>query len=579
MVITAQEVTNWYLYDQSTTPENLVDDSLIRPALLELDPAQTTIELDAKDFMETAGRFAIGPQFELVQRFFYEDNEPLFELAEDGTVIPVLTQEWEEFTVPGTYSKRQLAAPDKFNLPSFGWNMQHYNWQDETDDYTERVYIYNSQEYKISDDAVFVVAPNGDKWIENFRVEPREIAEEDRPGITARDRDDFDFTSSDWAATIGGLILEDNIDPSEIGRTVYFDYVNQNTIIPVTYTRSDYDNDIEKWNSFTKGLKPVKLLDETFDLMDQLFADGVTDFRDDENQPIFYGTEEADGLTALSYPAPKLEPFLDNGAVLIGGDGNDELTGGISTNTNTTYIGGQGNDTIIGSRLTDGSEDISVYEGSKADYNIEFSGNFLTGRSVKITDTVADRDGSDTLKSVEFAQFSDQKVNIGPGQDISFVIDRTTSMRDDIDAVIASANQILDAIFDSDRGLLDSRISVVGYNNSGATTYLSFTDQPKIEDRKTAAINALNSISLSGGIEPVNGALIHSLSGNAGNWREEASARRIFLFGDEPADDPQLLSQVLNLASDVGVPVLAVVLLYRQLQGMLRPVALIRTWL
>lgn len=355
--------------------------------------------------------------------------------------------------------------------------------------------------------------------------------------------------------------------------------MNQNTIIPVTYTRSDYDNDIEKWNSFTKGLKPVKLLDETFDLMDQLFADGVTDFRDDENQPIFYGTEEADGLTALSYPAPKLEPFLDNGAVLIGGDGNDELTGGISTNTNTTYIGGQGNDTIIGSRLTDGSEDISVYEGSKADYNIEFSGNFLTGRSVKITDTVADRDGSDTLKSVEFAQFSDQKVNIGPGQDISFVIDRTTSMRDDIDAVIASANQILDAIFDSDRGLLDSRISVVGYNNSGATTYLSFTDQPKIEDRKTAAINALNSISLSGGIEPVNGALIHSLSGNAGNWREEASARRIFLFGDEPADDPQLLSQVLNLASDVGVPVLAVVLLYRQLQGMLRPVALIRTWL
>jgi Ca2+-binding RTX toxin-like protein len=126
-------------------------------------------------------------------------------------------------------------------------------------------------------------------------------------------------------------------------------------------------------------------------------------------------------------------------------------------------------------------------------------------------------------------------------------------MRDDIDAVKASANQILDAIFDSDRGLLNSRISVVGYNNSGPTTYLSFTNQPKIEDRKTAAINALNSISLSGGIEPVNGALIHSLSGNAGDWREEASARRIFLFGDEPADDPGLLSQVLELASDVGV--------------------------
>ncbi|NEQ39496.1 MAG: type I secretion C-terminal target domain-containing protein [Okeania sp. SIO3I5] len=126
-------------------------------------------------------------------------------------------------------------------------------------------------------------------------------------------------------------------------------------------------------------------------------------------------------------------------------------------------------------------------------------------------------------------------------------------MSDDMQAVKAAASQIIDEIFDEDRGLLNSRISVVGYNDSGPTTYLSFTEQPKIEDRKTAAINAINSISISGGYEPVNGALIHSLNGSAGEWREEATARRIFLFGDEPADDPELLSEVLELASDVGV--------------------------
>lgn len=280
-------------------------------------------------------------------------------------------------------------------------------------------------------------------------------------------------------------------------------------------------------------------------LTDDLFDDGVTKFLDDKNQPIIYGTQEADELSELGFNAPKLEPFLQDAAVFIGGSGNDTVLQ--STLGDKTLIGGKDNDTMSGSLL--GSNDVSVYEGPKADYNIEF----LTNGSVKIADTVGDRDGTDILEEVEFAQFSDEKEPIGPAQDISFVIDRTGSMSDDIQAVKASASQIVNAIFNSDSTSLDSRISVVGYNDSGPTTYLSFTDQPKIEDRKTAAINAINSISISGGYEPMNGALIHSLSGNAGDWRSEAIARRIFLFGDEPANDPELLSQVLELASDVGV--------------------------
>jgi hypothetical protein len=187
--------------------------------------------------------------------------------------------------------------------------MQHYNWHDGTDDYTERVYIYNSQEYKISDDAVFVVAPDGTKRIENFSVEPREIAEEDREGVTERDRDDFDFISSDWAASLGGeIVLVPNTDPSEIGRTVYFDYVNQDTIPEVTYTREMYDQDVIDRRESHTALKPVKLLSEIGQLMDQLFVDGVTEFLDDKNRPIFYGTEQADSLSPSDFNAPKLEP-------------------------------------------------------------------------------------------------------------------------------------------------------------------------------------------------------------------------------------------------------------------------------
>ncbi|NEQ40080.1 MAG: VWA domain-containing protein [Okeania sp. SIO3I5] len=571
--LAVNEITNWYLYGQETTPTNLADESLIRPE--PPDPLPSDIDIikipiDATQFMDTVGRFAIGSQFELVQRFFYEDGDTLFELGPEGTVIPVIL-EWEEFYKPGTYKKAQLAR-DEFNMDSFGWTMQHLNWRDETDDYAERTYLYNTQEYKISDDALFIVETDGTKRIENFAIEPREVAEED-PDNLDTDRDNFDFDGGSPLTNIGNAILKPNVDPSGIGRTVYFDYVNEDSIPEVTYDREAYDADVLTKQSFTEGANLLKLNEDITKLTDDLFNDGVTRFLDDQNRPIFYGTQEADFLEA-PLNAPKLTTSYDENGILVigsigndtlesikdnselrGGDGNDRLIGR-SGNGENTFIGGKGND-VIGGGIpfslipTDffGENEISVYEGPREKYNIEF----LSDDVVKITDTVEDRDGTDELIRVGFAKFLDQTVRIGPGLDISFVIDRTGSMSDDMQAVKAAASQIIDEIFDEDRGLLNSRISVVGYNDSGPTTYLSFTEQPKIEDRKTAAINAINSISISGGYEPVNGALIHSLNGSAGEWREEAIARRIFLFGDEPADDPELLSEVLELASDVGV--------------------------
>jgi hypothetical protein len=54
--LTAADITNWYLYGQATTPTNLVDESLIRPANL-----TSTASQDVATFMATgAGRFATG---------------------------------------------------------------------------------------------------------------------------------------------------------------------------------------------------------------------------------------------------------------------------------------------------------------------------------------------------------------------------------------------------------------------------------------------------------------------------------------------------------------------------------------
>ena len=137
------------------------------------------------------------------------------------------------------------------------------------------------------------------------------------------------------------------------------------------------------------------------------------------------------------------------------------------------------------------------------------------------------------------------------GQDIAFVIDTTGSMGDDIDAVKASATTIINSLFDSSHS---SRVAVVGYNDPGTNTFLFFTDQPDVNDRKSAALNAINSISVGGGgdiPEAVNAGLIRALSGGAGKWRKEVGTRRIILFGDAPPKDPDLRSQVLELAKNI----------------------------
>ena len=154
---------------------------------------------------------------------------------------------------------------------------------------------------------------------------------------------------------------------------------------------------------------------------------------------------------------------------------------------------------------------------------------------------------------MEFAQFSDETVELEPGQDIAFVIDTTGSMGDDLAAVKARSNEIIDAIFDN---ALNSRIAVVGYNDPSTSTFLSFTNQSNIDDRKSAARNAINRVSAYGGgdfPESVNAGLIRALNGGAGEWRAEASARRIILFGDAPPNDTALRSQVLSLANDLGI--------------------------
>ncbi|WP_216644394.1 cadherin domain-containing protein, partial [Microcystis aeruginosa] len=238
--------------------------------------------------------------------------------------------------------------------------------------------------------------------------------------------------------------------------------------------------------------------------------------------------------------------------VLEGLGGNDYLIGDYfsSFSGNDTLDGGKGNDTLDGGE----GEDIAIYSGNYKDYKLTLSK--VDFKTVTITHNGGTKeDGTDTLTNIEFAQFEDKKVPL-KGLDLAFVIDTTGSMWDDIGAVKASASNIINKIFDD--SLPFSRVAVVGYNDPGTNTFLSFTDQEDIDDRKIAAINAINSISVGGGgdfPELVNSGLLRALSGGAGEWNKEAISRSIILFGDAPPKDTELRAQVLELAANIGVSI------------------------
>jgi len=77
---------------------------------------------------------------------------------------------------------------------------------------------------------------------------------------------------------------------------------------------------------------------------------------------------------------------------ILGNDGNDTLSGGAG---NDTIDGGAGSDT-------------AQYQGKLSGYKVQ-----MTGASGTVTDTVAGRDGTDTLKNIEHLRFTDFDINTG----------------------------------------------------------------------------------------------------------------------------------------------------------------------
>jgi hypothetical protein len=87
-----------------------------------------------------------------------------------------------------------------------------------------------------------------------------------------------------------------------------------------------------------------------------------------------------------------------NGDVMIGTLGDDTMTGNVG---NDHFYGLGGNDTIDGGF----GYDTAFYQGARADYTGAFNNGTLT-----LTDSVAGRDGVDSVKNVERISFTDSTI-------------------------------------------------------------------------------------------------------------------------------------------------------------------------
>jgi Ca2+-binding RTX toxin-like protein len=551
MIVNELELTKLLVYG-TTTPSS-DPNTYIRPDAVSSAPPP--ISLSMLDYLTTgAGRYAKPSEAALIKAFFNDA----------ASTTPVLAN--------GTYSAATLAAALGIPLSSnpLRFNVSQYTTDPSSSDFIERAYVFGSTGFEVANTATFSVTA-GNYTVNNLEVLALQ--------------DNFDFQSSSIIASTGNAFLNQALDPYGLIPVV------GSTTVPVdiiyagsgrsysTYNQIDFNTDRALYDGWTSALNlPIAAANFTAALaglatntgyLGAINSDLQFRYYTPDGKKIIYGTPTDDTLTVLS---AELTPdvYFDYqmvggsgndritggnfGDELWGGDGNDTLNGGLGDDK---FVGGQGDDTIDGGSFLFGlfqGTDSSVYQGALSEYDLEF----LPDDTVRVIDKLSGRDGTDTLTGVDIGVFADKSIKLSPGQDIAFVIDTTGSMFDDIDAVKARSGEIINAIFEGERGVLNSRVAVVGYNDPATNTFLSFTDQPKIADRKTAAIGAINSISVGGGgdfPEAVNAGLIRALSGGAGTWRKEAIARRIILFGDAPPKDTELRAQVLTLAADVGVSV------------------------
>ncbi len=181
-----------------------------------------------------------------------------------------------------------------------------------------------------------------------------------------------------------------------------------------------------------------------------------------------YGSASADFIVSLGSDSQ----FSDT---IRGGGGNDTI---LASSGNGEITGGAGNDTINGGAGTDKA----FYSGNIADYGIA-----VVGSKIVLTDTMADRDGVDTLTGIEELFFDDGSIIVAnlPKAPTSFDIDVASDLHTHIARLgvraVASLTNVVDVDGGTNRLEIDAENTdavILPYLQAGGSNLYFLDDVP-----------------------------------------------------------------------------------------------------
>jgi hypothetical protein len=373
---TIEEITNYYLYGVPTKPEDLETDAILRID----EPIE--LEIDINEFMDYMQQYVSPANFVHVRAF--------------------LTNESNVDIPQGRWSEDAILEFLDLDSDHKSYSINQYNYNPDSPDYAERVYVWNSTSFEIDETTTrFVVHEDGSRTIENLGIVPLNSV------IRSPDLypENFDYETNGFFSNLADeYVLNDAIDPSRIGRTVNIVFTEDRITTP-TYALEDYLRDVERIPEDNGNL--LDALEAMEQVVLDLFNEGnqVSRFVDTEGRAIIYGTisdDEMNGSTtpqggvdiATSERTP-LHDFVEGGIHYIAGRGRDRIT---ATSGNDLLNGGHGDDTLSGAGGDDeliGGDGVDTLTGGEGDDELLGGGGLDTLRGGADNDLLRGGDGSD----------------------------------------------------------------------------------------------------------------------------------------------------------------------------------------
>jgi Ca2+-binding RTX toxin-like protein len=258
--------------------------------------------------------------------------------------------------------------------PGYGINIQQSKFDDGGYDYALRAFIWELGSFKINDFARFVFNPDGIRYIENV-------------GVVPNGNDNFDFVGGSGLGDISNGISSSALDSFASGRRVIINVTGDIYNPQDMFVRNNFD-DYERERSFLidsfveTPVAAVRLLALAPSIYRGFYDRGVVSYFQDGYR-IYYGTSGNDAdldISLESYLHQEYQPGFSKGNIIVGGGGNDAITGALLSEN--ILLGGQGNDELKGGFRTDtlngGSGVDKLYGGNGADIFCGNNGDIIT---------------------------------------------------------------------------------------------------------------------------------------------------------------------------------------------------------